>query len=90
MSDTPRTDAEVFEVDVVFVSYDGPAFEPKNVVEPDFARELERENAALRKLINEPYQFFRFGHKALFPWGKFLDRWCKRAEKLGFKKEAKP
>lgn len=49
MSDTPRTDAEVFEVDVVFVSYDGPAFEPKNVVEPDFARELERENAALRE-----------------------------------------
>lgn len=54
------------------------------------ADRLERENAALRKLINEPYQFFRFGHKALFPWGKFLDRWCKRAEKLGFKKEAKP
>ena len=52
--------------------------------------ELERDNAALRKLINEPYQFFRFGHKALFPWGKFLDRWCKRAEKLGFKKEVKP
>jgi regulator of replication initiation timing len=49
-----------------------------------------KQNAALRKLINEPYQFFRFGHKALFPWGKFLDRWCKRAEKLGFKKEAKP
>jgi hypothetical protein len=53
MSDTPRTDAEVFEVDVVFVSYDGPAFEPKNVVEPDFARELERENAALRSLLRE-------------------------------------
>ena len=53
MSDTPRTDAEVFEVDVVFVSYDGPAFEPKNVVEPDFARELERENAALREEAKE-------------------------------------
>ena len=59
------------------------ALERENII-------LERENAALRKLINEPYQFFRFGHKALFPWGKFLDRWCKRAEKLGFKKEAKP
>lgn len=52
--------------------------------------ELERDNAALRELLNEPYQFFRFGHKALFPWGKFLDGWCKRAEKLGFKKEAQP
>lgn len=50
----------------------------------------DADNTALRELINEPYQFFRFGHKALFPWGKFLDRWCKRAEKLGFKKEAKP
>jgi len=49
MSDTPRTDAEVFAVDVAFVSHDGLASEPKNVVEPDFARQLERENAALRK-----------------------------------------
>ena len=82
MSDTPRTDAACFAI----VSND-----PQSVVVwADVARELERENAALRKLINEPYQFFRFGHKALFPWGKFLDRWCKRAEKLGFKKEAKP
>lgn len=49
MSDTPRTDAEVFAVDVAFVSHDGLASEPKNVVEPDFARQLERENAALRE-----------------------------------------
>lgn len=51
---------------------------------------LERENAALRELLNEPYQFFRFGHKALMPWGKALDGWCERAEKLGFKKETQP
>lgn len=51
---------------------------------------LRRENAALRELLTEPYQFFRFGHKSLYPWGKALDRWCERAEKLGFKKEAQP
>ncbi len=49
MSDTPRTDAQVFTVDVAFTSHDGLASEPKEVVEPDFARELERENAALRE-----------------------------------------
>lgn len=49
MSDTPRTDAQVFTVDVAFTSHDGLASEPKNVVEPEFARELERENAALRR-----------------------------------------
>ena len=49
--------------------------------------ELEKENAALRNLLNESYQFFRFGHKALQPWGKALDKWCDRAESLGFKKE---
>jgi DNA repair exonuclease SbcCD ATPase subunit len=54
MSDTPRTDAAVFAVDVAFTSHDGLASEPKNVVEPDFARELERENAALRSLIDDP------------------------------------
>jgi hypothetical protein len=51
---------------------------------------LERENAALRELLNEPYQFFRFGHKSLEPWGEALDEWCERAEKLGFNKEAQP
>ena len=53
MSDTPRTDAEVFAVDVAFVSHDGLASEPKNVIEPEFARQLERENAALRSLVRE-------------------------------------
>lgn len=98
MSNTPRSDSE----------------QRGDFVHIRFARELERENAALRKdkerleverceclrtmdlalnnsavlreLVNEPYQFFRFGHKALMPWGKSLDKWCKRAEKLGFKK----
>lgn len=50
MSDTPKTDAAVFTVDVAFVSHDGLASEPEEVVEPDFARQLERENAALRSL----------------------------------------
>lgn len=53
MSNTPRTDAAVFTVDVAFVSHDGLASEPKNVVEPDFARLLERENAVLRSLLRE-------------------------------------
>jgi hypothetical protein len=70
MSNTPRSDSE----------------QRGDFVSIRFARELERENAALRELLNEPYQFFRFGHKALMPWGKALDKWCKRAEKLGFKK----
>lgn len=43
-------------------------------------------NAILRELVNEPFQFFKFGHKALNPWGKALDAWCEKAEKLGFKK----
>lgn len=45
-----------------------------------FARTLEQENNLLRALINEPYQFFTFGHKALQPWGNALDDWCKRAK----------
>lgn len=53
MSDTPKTDAAVFTVDVAFVSHDGLASEPEEVVEPDFARQLERENAELRKLLRE-------------------------------------
>ena len=53
MSDTPRTDAEVFAVDVAFVSHDGLASEPKNVIEPEFARQLERDNTALRSLLRE-------------------------------------
>ena len=49
---------------------------------------LERENAALRALLSEPYSFFTFGHKALSPWGKALDNWCERAKPLLEKKEA--
>lgn len=48
MSDTPRTDAAVREVDVAFVGHWGLASEPQEFVPPEFARELERENAALR------------------------------------------
>lgn len=39
------------EVDVAFVSYDGLASSPEKFVEPDFARQLERENAALRAAL---------------------------------------
>lgn len=49
MSDTPRTDAALVTVDVAFTSHDGLASEPKEVIEPDFAKQLERENAALRE-----------------------------------------
>jgi len=52
--------------------------------------QLERENAALRALLSEPYGFFTFGHKALSPWGKALDNWCERAKPLLEKKEAQP
>ena len=53
MSDTPRTDAAIFAVDVAFVSHDGLASEPKEVVEPEFARQLEHENVALRADVLE-------------------------------------
>ena len=46
MSDTPRTDAEVFRYD----THSGD--ESEEVVEAAFARELERENAKLRAMIN--------------------------------------
>ena len=49
MSDTPRTDANILAIDVAFVSFDGLASEPKEVIEPDFARELERELATERE-----------------------------------------
>ena len=51
---------------------------------------LERENTKLRALLSEPYSFFTFGHKALSPWGKALDNWCKRAKPLLEKKKAQP
>ncbi len=51
MSDTPRTDAAVREVDVAFVGHWGLASEPQEFVPPEFARELERENAALEHTI---------------------------------------
>ena len=51
MSDTPQTDAAVREVDVAFVGHWGLASEPQEFVPPEFARELERENAALRDAI---------------------------------------
>lgn len=49
MNDTPRTDAAIKIIDVAFDSYDGLASSPGMYVEPDFARELERENNELRK-----------------------------------------
>lgn len=48
MSDTPRTDAAVREVDVAFVGHWGLSSEPQEFVSPEFTRELERENAELR------------------------------------------
>lgn len=48
MSDTPRTDAAVRDVDVAFVGHWGLSSEPQEFVSPEFTRELERENAALR------------------------------------------
>ena len=65
MSDTPRTDAEVFAVDVAFVSHDGLATEPKNVIEPDFARELERENTVFRSLLIQAVLRYVNPHSAL-------------------------
>lgn len=75
MSDTPITDSYQNCYDGRFL----PAME-----------KLERENAALRALISEPYGFFTFGHKALQPWGKALDNWCNRAKPLLENEEAKP
>lgn len=52
MTDTPRTDAALLTVDVAFASFDGLVSETKEVIEPDFARQLERENAELRKALD--------------------------------------
>jgi hypothetical protein len=49
VSDTPRTDAAVRDVDVAFVGHWGLSSEPQEFVSPEFTRELERENAALRE-----------------------------------------
>jgi hypothetical protein len=53
MSNTPRTDAAQREVDVAYVSADGLASAPEMLVDPDFARTLERDNAALRARLAE-------------------------------------
>jgi len=83
VSDTPRTDAKA-----QFFGWNPD--EGEEFVTASFCRELERENAALRALLSEPYGFFTFGHKALSPWGKALDNWCERAKPLLEKKEAQP
>ncbi len=49
MSDTPRTDAAVRDVDVAFVGHWGLSSEPQEFVSPEFTRELERDNTALRE-----------------------------------------
>jgi len=49
VSDTPRTDAAVRDVDVAFVGHWGLSSEPQEFVSPEFTRELERENAELRE-----------------------------------------
>lgn len=50
-TDTPRTDAEIREVDVAYEGFDGLSSFPEQYVSLDFARELEREIAALREWI---------------------------------------
>jgi len=64
MSDTPRTDAALLTLDVAFTSYDGLASQPKEVVEPDFARQLERENAALEATLSMVYDANQRGIRA--------------------------
>ncbi len=64
-SDTPRTDAAVEIVDVAFNWIDGPASYSRGVVDPDFARELERENAALRVSLKEACDLEHEKHTAL-------------------------
>lgn len=49
MSDTPRTDAAVRDVDVAFVGHWGLSSEPQEFVSPEFTRELERELATERE-----------------------------------------
>jgi len=56
VSDTPRTDAAVRDVDVAFVGHWGLSSEPQEFVSPEFTRELERENAALRSLVQHWYK----------------------------------
>ena len=64
MSDTPRTDAKVWR------GHCGD-FDWCEVVSADFARKLERENAALRKVLSDADEIERYngsdGHRQ---WGK--------------------
>ncbi len=53
MSATPRTDAAIEEVDVAYVSFEGLASSPRKVVDVEFARELERENAELALVVRK-------------------------------------
>jgi hypothetical protein len=52
VSDTPRTDKEAFDVTTGEKDIDG-------VVMADFARELERENAALRSALEQQANYHR-------------------------------
>lgn len=72
MNDTPRTD-----------SIQNGDF---NYVNIWFSRELERENNAMRELLNESYQFFRSYNEQLHPWHRGIDAWCEKAEKFRVKK----
>lgn len=99
MSDTPKTDAAVFTVDVAFVSHDGLASEPKEVVEPDFARQLERENAALRKTLADADVLYQYGRDDGRREWAVVETWIRRGDivvrmdRAAFdaaRKEAKP
>lgn len=46
MSETPRTDAAIETVDVSFLGFDGVSSSPEHYVNPEFARQLERELVA--------------------------------------------
>ncbi|NBW08455.1 MAG: hypothetical protein EBR82_10540 [Caulobacteraceae bacterium] len=95
MSDTPKTDMAARRIGAAAARWqsgeiNAVAFADAVDRFADAVAELERENAALRALISEPYGFFTFGHKALQPWGKALDNWCNRAKPLLENEEAKP
>lgn len=55
MSDTPRTDAAEKDVQVAYIGMDGLSSCPEKFVEPEFARDLERENNRLRELIGHAW-----------------------------------
>lgn len=83
MSDTPRTDAEVELIEWTERYPDGETDTySRQMVDADFAAELEAENAALRKVLHQmrtcticKYRASNFEHSKCGTCGDHLGNW---------------